>query len=432
MIRIITYQGERVETLLHRSEEQKADVQAVVNEILAQVKARGDAALRDYCEKFDGSRPEKLLVTEAEIDAAFLSIEPALLETMNNAAENIERFHAQQIRSGFIDTRVEGVVIGQRVLPLKRVGLYVPGGTARYPSSVLMNAIPAKLAGVKEMVMTTPPDSEGKVPAVILAAAKIAGVKTVVKLGGAQAVAALAYGTESVPRVDKVVGPGNIYVATAKQLCYAQGLMDIDMIAGPSEILVIADGKSNPAHVAADLLSQAEHDRLAAAWLVTDSMELARSVQAELEAQLPLLIREEIARASIDANGRIIVVDSLPTAARVANEIAPEHLEVCIDEPFGMLPTLTNAGSIFLGRYAPEPLGDYLAGPNHTLPTSGTARYSSPLGVDDFCKRSSYIYYTKEAFTRVAEDVKRFAEHEGLTAHANAVKVRLPVREEKP
>lgn len=425
MIRIVRYNGGRADALLNRAEEEKRDVSAAVAEIFSQVKTRGDEALFKYCEKFDGARLESLLVTEREIEAAFESVEPELLRTMELAARNIERFHLQQKRSGFVDTPSQGVVVGQRVLPLKSVGLYVPGGTARYPSSVLMDAIPARIAGVENIVMTTPPDRTGGVPAVILAAAKLAGVRTIVKLGGAQAVAALAYGTRSVPKVDKIVGPGNIYVATAKQLCFGQGLADIDMIAGPSEIMVIADEKSNPAHVAADLLSQAEHDRLSSAWLATTSAELAECVRGELERQLPLLEREEIARASIEQNGRIIVVDDLETAARVADEIAPEHLEVCVDDPFGLLPLLHNAGSVFLGRNCPEPLGDYLAGPNHTLPTSGTARYSSPLGVDDFSRRSSYIYYTREALEDVAEDVMRFAQSEGLGAHANAVRVRV-------
>ncbi len=425
MMKIMKYSGQRADELLNRAEETKKDVTAAVSEILANIRTGGDKAVLDYCEKFDGVRPETLLVTEAEVEAAYASVEPELIATMELAAANIERFHQQQKRTGFVDTPKAGVVVGQRVLPLRSVGLYVPGGTARYPSSVLMDAIPAKIAGVANIVMTTPPDKEGNVPAVILAAAKIAGVRTIVKLGGAQAVAALAYGTESVPKVDKIVGPGNIFVATAKQLCYAQGLIDVDMVAGPSEIMVIADEKSNPVHVAADLLSQAEHDKLASAWLATTSEELALKVQAEVERQLALLPREEIARTSIEENGRIIIVDSLETAAKVADEIAPEHLEVCVDDPFGLLPLLNHAGSIFLGRNCPEPLGDYLAGPNHTLPTSGTARYSSPLGVDDFCRRSSYIYYTQEALADVAEDVMRFAEREGLGAHANAVRVRV-------
>ena len=425
MMKIMKYSGQRADELLNRAEETKKDVTAIVSEILETIRKGGDKAVLDYCEKFDGVRPETLLVTEAEVEAAYNAVEPELIATMELAAANIERFHQQQKRTGFVDTPKAGVVVGQRVLPLRSVGLYVPGGTARYPSSVLMDAIPAKIAGVQNIVMTTPPDKEGNVPAVILAAARIAGVRTIVKLGGAQAVAALAYGTESVPRVDKIVGPGNIFVATAKQLCYAQGLIDVDMVAGPSEIMVIADEKSNPTHVAADLLSQAEHDKLASAWLATTSEKLAFAVQAEVERQLSLLPREEIARTSIEENGRIIIVDSLETAAKVADEIAPEHLEVCVDDPFGLLPLLNHAGSIFLGRNCPEPLGDYLAGPNHTLPTSGTARYSSPLGVDDFCRRSSYIYYTREALQDVAEDVMRFAEREGLGAHANAVRVRV-------
>lgn len=425
MIQIIKYNGESAEVFLNRAEEAKQDVSTAVSDILAQVKSRGDEAVLDYCERFDGSRPANLLVTQTEIDAAEAMVDPKLYKTMQLAAKNIERFHMQQKRSGFVDTPSDGVVVGQRVLPLQSVGLYVPGGTARYPSSVLMDAIPAKIAGVENIVMTTPPDKGGNIPAVILAAAKIAGVKTIVKLGGAQAIAALAYGTQSVPRVDKIVGPGNIFVATAKQLCYAQGIVDIDMIAGPSEILVIADDSSNAKHVAADLLSQAEHDKLAAAWLVTTSETLANEVAQELERQLALLSREKIARTSIENNGRIIIVDDLKTAAKVANEIAPEHLEVSIEEPFGLLPLLRNAGSIFLGHNCPESLGDYFAGPNHTLPTSGTARYSSPLSVDDFVHKSSYIYYTKEALESAAEHVIRFAEHEGLQAHANAVRVRV-------
>ncbi|MDD3335058.1 MAG: histidinol dehydrogenase [Eubacteriales bacterium] len=425
MIQTIRYTGQKADDILNRAEEQKKDVTAVVTDILANVKSRGDAAVLDYCEKFDGSRPRSLLVTQEEVEAASQSVEPALLRTMELAAANIRRFHSQQKRSGFVDTMPGGAVLGQRVLPLQSVGLYVPGGTARYPSSVLMDAIPAQIAGVENIVMTTPPDQNGNVPPVILAAAKLAGVKTIVKLGGAQAVAALAYGTESVPKVDKIVGPGNIYVATAKQLCFGLGLCAIDMIAGPSEIMVIADGKSNPVHIAADLLSQAEHDKLSSAWLATDDEAFALKVRDELERQIPLLPRQEIARASIDDNGRIIVVDDLRKAAQVANEMAPEHLELSVDDPFGLLPFIRNAGSIFMGRNCPESLGDYLAGPNHTLPTGGTARYSSPLGVDDFCKRSSYLYYTKEALHAVADDVMRFAEKEGLHAHANAVQVRM-------
>lgn len=424
MIRIIRYEGQPVEALLPRASAPTRDVTETVEGILRAVRERGDEALLEMTEKFDGVRPQSLTVTPEEIDAAFARVAPELLATMRLAAANITRFHEQQKRTGFVDAQQEGVVVGQRILPLESVGLYVPGGTARYPSSVFMNAIPARIAGVTRIVMATPPDQDGNVPDVMLAAARLAGVSHIVKLGGAQAVAALALGTASVPKVDKVVGPGNIYVATAKQLCFAQGLIGIDMVAGPSEILVIADQKSDPAHVAADLLSQAEHDPLAAAWLVTDSEALAVRVRTELERQLPKLEREAIARASIDANSRAIVVPDLQTAVAVANQIAPEHLELCVDEPFALLPQVVNAGSVFLGRYCPEPLGDYLAGPNHTLPTSGTARYASPLGVDDFCKRSSFIYYTRTALDAVAEDVQRFARHEGLTAHAQAVAVR--------
>jgi histidinol dehydrogenase len=424
MIRIIRYEGQPVEQLLTRASEPTRDVTDAVAAILDAVRAGGDEAALDFTERFDGVRPQNLLVTQAEIDAAYERVSPELIATMRLAAGNIERYHLMQKRTGFIDAREGGVVVGQRILPLASVGLYVPGGTARYPSSVLMNAIPATIAGVRQIVMATPPDENGNVPDVILAAAKLSGVSAIVKLGGAQAVAALAYGTRSVPRVDKVVGPGNIYVATAKQLCFARALVDIDMVAGPSEILVIADGQSNPAHIAADLLSQAEHDALASAWLLTDSEAFAVRVRTELERQLPTLSREAIARASIDNNGRAIVVPNLAAACEVANRIAPEHLEISTDDPFALLPLIENAGSVFLGRFCPEPLGDYLAGPNHTLPTSGTARYASPLGVDDFVKRTSYLYYTREALAKVGADVRRFAENEGLTAHANAVAIR--------
>ena len=425
MIRILRYEGQPVSELLNRASTPGRDVTAAVEDIFSQVATRGDEAVLDFCEKFDGVRPQNLLVTPEELAAATETIDSALLATLRRAAANIERFHQLQKRAGFIDAQAEGVIVGQRVLPLETVGLYAPGGTARYPSSVLMAAIPAKIAGVSNIVLCTPPDSTGSVPAVILAAAAIAGVSQIVKLGGAQAVAAMAYGTQSVPRVDKIVGPGNIYVATAKQLCFARGLAAIDMVAGPSEILVIADEKSNPAFVAADLLSQAEHDRLAAAWLLTPSPALAAQVQTELETQLAKLSREAIAREAIQNNSRILLVPDLETAARLCNAVAPEHLEICTDDPFALLPIIRNAGSVFLGRYCPEPLGDYLAGPNHTLPTSGTARFSSPLGVDDFCKRSSYLYYTKDALNRVGADVRRFALSEGLGAHANAVAIRM-------
>ncbi len=422
MIEIIRYAGQAADELLRRAGAQAADVTDKVRAILDDVKQRGDEAALEYCERFDGVRPQSLLVTAEEMDEALARVDKALLETIRLAAANIERFHSQQKRNGFVDAVSDGVVMGQRILPLERVGLYVPGGTARYPSSVLMDAIPAKIAGVSEIVMTTPPDRTGRVPDAILAAASVAGVTKIVKLGGAQAIAALAYGTAIVPRVDKIVGPGNVFVNTAKQLVYGQ--VDIDMIAGPSEILVLADEASDAENVAADLLSQAEHGELSAAWLVTDSEALAQQVAQELERQLALLPRQEMARVSIDERGRIIVVDELRQGIDVANDIAPEHLELCVDDPFALLPLVRNAGSVFMGRSCPESLGDYLAGPNHTLPTGGTARFSSPLGVDDFVKRSSFLYYSKEALSKVGEHVERFALEEGLTAHARAVTVR--------
>ena len=349
------------------------------------------------------------------------------IKTLEMAAQNIRAFHSRQIRKNFMINDQEGVVLGQRVMPIEKVGLYVPGGTASYPSTVLMDAIPAQLAGVKQIIMVSPPDKEGKIADPILAAAKVAGVNRIFKVGGAQAVAALAYGTQSVPKVDKIVGPGNIFVATAKRRVF--GVVDIDMIAGPSEILVLADGSCNPAYVAADMLSQAEHDKLASAVLVTDSMELAQAVQAQLEVQIPKLARAEIARTSIENNGKIIVSDSMSQAISISNLIAPEHLEVCVDDPFACLNAITNAGSVFLGKNVPEALGDYFAGPNHTLPTSGTARFSSPLSVDDFVKKSSFIYYTKEALGKVQDRVVDFAMREGLQGHANSVAIRF--REEE-
>ncbi|HIU08034.1 MAG TPA: histidinol dehydrogenase, partial [Candidatus Limiplasma pullistercoris] len=346
MIRIVSYEGQPAAQLLDRAVEVRRDVTQAVEAIVEDVRLRGDEAVLDYCETFDGARPDGLLVPEEELDAAFSQVEPEFLDTLRLAARNIERFHRLQKRAGFVDTPAPGVVVGQRVLPLSSAGLYVPGGTARYPSSVLMDAIPAKIAGVETIVMTTPPGPDGKVPAPILAAAKLAGVRTVVRAGGAQAIAALAFGTQSIPRVDKIVGPGNIYVATAKQLCYARGLCDIDMVAGPSEIMIVSDANSNPVYLAADLLSQAEHDRLSSAWLAVTDAGLAKAVADEVERQLKLLPRQEIARASIEQNGRILVVDSLETAARLADEIAPEHLELCVDDPFGLLPMVHNAGSV--------------------------------------------------------------------------------------
>ena len=399
------------------------EIEARVDDIIANVRARGDQALIEYAEKFDKASISSLLVTEEEIDAAFAACEPSFIETLQKARDNIEAFHKNQKRVSFTVSEQAGIMLGQRVIPLKRVGIYVPGGTASYPSTVLMNAIPPKIAGVKEIVMTTPPSKDGTIAPAILCAAKVAGVTKIVKAGGAQAVAALAYGTESVPAVDKIVGPGNVYVATAKRRVF--GVVDIDMIAGPSEILVIADGKTNPAHAAADLLSQAEHDKMASAILITDSMPFAEAVQAEVERQLALLPRNEIARESIDVNGKIILVKDLTEGAAIANEIAPEHLELCVDEPFALMGMIESAGSVFLGRNAPEALGDYFAGPNHTLPTSGTARFSSPLSVDDFIKKSQFIYYSREALEQAKDHIVSFAKKEGLDAHANSVAIRF-------
>ena len=398
------------------------NVEAVVADIIADVRQNGDAALLKYCEKFDKAVLTSLQVTAEEIDEAVALVEPKFLDILEKAAANIRKFHEKQVRNSFLINDENGIVVGQKVIPVDRAGLYVPGGTAAYPSTVLMDSIPAKIAGVREVVMVTPPSSDGKVNPVILAAAHIAGVDKIFKIGGAQAVSALAYGTESVPKVDKIVGPGNAFVAEAKKQVFGQ--VSIDMIAGPSEILVVADGKSNPRHVAADLLSQAEHDKLASAVLVTDSYDLALAVQQELEVQIPQLSRAEIARASIDVNGKIIVADNLEKVIDIANEIAPEHLELCVDNPFDYLDSIRHAGSIFMGRNCPEALGDYFAGPNHTLPTSGTAKFSSPLSVDDFVKKTQYTYYTRDALKRVAEDVAYFATAEGLTAHAKSAVIR--------
>ena len=398
-------------------------VEDIVSGIIENVKANGDKALFEYCEKFDKAKLSSLEVSAEEIEEAFNTVEPKFVEIIEKAAVNVREFHSRQVRNSFILNEKDGVVIGQKVLPIEKVGLYVPGGTAAYPSTVLMDSIPAKIAGCKEIVMVTPPNAEGKVNPVILAAAKIAGVDRIFKLGGAQAVAALAYGTESVPKVDKIVGPGNAFVAEAKKQVF--GMVSIDMIAGPSEILVVADKTCNPKFVAADLLSQAEHDKMASAVLVCDDMDFAEAVSAELERQIPLLPREEIARTSIDNNGKIIVADDLLKAIDIANEIAPEHLELCMDNPFDYLDKIKHAGSIFMGKYCPEALGDYFAGPNHTLPTSGTARFSSPLSVDDFVEKTQYTYYTRDALSAVADDVAFFAEKEGLSAHARSATIRF-------
>ncbi len=397
-------------------------VSGAVSEIIDRVAREGDGALKAYAEKFDGVSLTSLEVTKEEMDEAYAKADPAFLAVLAEASKNICAFHIRQKRSGFQSEGEDGVIVGQKVTPIEKVGLYVPGGTAAYPSTVLMNAIPAKIAGVKEIVMVTPPSKTGGVNPDILAAARVAGVSRIFKMGGAQAVAALAYGTESVPKVDKIVGPGNAYVAEAKKQVF--GRVSIDMIAGPSEILVVADEGANPAHVAADLLSQAEHDKMASAVLVTNSKDLAKAVSEELERQIPLLPRKEIARKSIDDNGKIIVVEDLEQAIEVANEIAPEHLELCVEEPMRYIDKVKHAGSVFLGRYCPEAVGDYFAGPNHTLPTGGTARFSSPLSVDDFVKKTQFCYYTKAAIAKAADKIALFANKEGLQAHAKSVTIR--------
>ena len=422
MIRILNYSELSADEIFARTAP-TVSVEDTVAEILRHVREAGDTALYEYCEMFDGVRLTSLTVTPAEMEEALTLVEPEFITILQKAAVNIRRFHEKQLRTSFILNEENGVVIGQKIIPVDRAGLYVPGGTAAYPSTVLMDAIPAKIAGCREVVMVTPPGKDGKVNPVILAAAHVAGIDRIFKVGGAQAVAALAYGTESIPKVDKIVGPGNAFVAEAKKQVF--GTVSIDMIAGPSEILIVADGKSSPRHLAADLLSQAEHDKMASAVLVTDCAELAAAVQAELEVQIPKLSRAEIARVSIDNNGKIIVAPDLNTAIDIANEIAPEHLELCVDNPFDYLDRIRHAGSIFMGRNCPEALGDYFAGPNHTLPTSGTARFSSPLSVDDFVKKTQYTYYTKDALSRVAKDVAYFAEKEGLTAHAKSAVIRL-------
>ena len=426
MIRIYQYGQVADEDIFARAVP-AVNVEAIVAQIIADVKANGDEALLRYCQQFDRATLTCLQVSRQEMEEAAAQVDPQLIAIMEKAAANIRAFHEKQVRNSFVMHREKGVILGQKIIPVDRAGLYVPGGTAAYPSTVLMDAIPAKIAGCKEVVMVTPPNAQGKVNPVILAAAKVAGVDKIFKVGGAQAIAALAYGTESIPKVDKIVGPGNAFVAEAKKQVY--GLVSIDMIAGPSEILIVADGATNPRHAAADLLSQAEHDTLASAVLVTDSMELALAVQAELEKQIPQLERQSIARESIDRNGKIIVTDSISQAIEISNRIAPEHLELCLNNPFDYLDAVRHAGSIFMGRYCPEALGDYFAGPNHTLPTSGTARFSSPLGVDDFIKKTQFTYYTKDALQDVAENVAAFARAEGLTAHAKSAVIRM---EENP
>lgn len=420
MIKIYNSSEISIDEILERTE-QTIDVEGIVTDIIKNVRENGDKALVEYSKKFDGAVDDIIEVTEAEIEEAFTQVDDELISILKEAKENITAFHSKQVRNSFVINEKDGVIIGQKVMPIEKVGLYVPGGTASYPSSVLMNCVPAKIAGCSEIVMVTPAKA-GKIKPVILAAAKIAGVDRIFKIGGAQAVAALAYGTQSVPKVDKIVGPGNAFVAEAKKQVF--GMVDIDMIAGPSEILVVADGTNNPAHIAADLLSQAEHDKMATAVLITDCEKLADAVSEELEKQIPLLPRAEIARTSIDTNGKIIITDSLKKAMDVSNILAPEHLEICVDNPFEYLGLVKNAGSVFLGKNCPEALGDYFAGPNHTLPTSGTARFSSPLSVDDFVKKTQFSYFSREALSEIGDKVVRFANEEGLQAHARSVSIR--------
>ncbi len=423
MIKIYKY-GEVPNSEIFARDNIASNVEGIVTDIIANVRKNGDKALFEYSEKFDKVSLTGLEVTKEEIDEAFDLADEAFVNVIKEAAENIREFHKRQVRNSFIIDEKDGVITGQKITPIEKVGLYVPGGTAAYPSTVLMDSIPAKIAGCEQIVMVTPPSKDGKVNPNILAAAKIAGVDRIFKVGGAQAVAALAYGTETVPAVDKIVGPGNAFVAEAKKQVF--GKVAIDMIAGPSEILVVADSTCNPKFLAADLLSQAEHDKMASAVLVTDTMELAEAVSKELEIQIPLLPRAEIARASIDNNGKIIVAENnLMLAIEIANEIAPEHLEICVDNPFDYLDKIKHAGSIFMGKYCPEALGDYFAGPNHTLPTSGTARFSSPLSVDDFVKKSQFTYYTRDALSKVSDKVAMFAEREGLHAHAKSATIRF-------
>ena len=401
----------------------KVDVSAIVKDIIDNVVNNGDKALFEYTKKFDKAELTDLAVSKEEIDQAVEEVDKEFLRILNRAAENIRAFHSKQKRQGFEITNADGAIVGQKIIPVEKAGLYVPGGTAAYPSTVLMDAIPAKIAGVEQVVMVTPPDKNGKINPVILAAASVAGVDKIFKVGGAQAIAGLAYGTESIPKVDKIVGPGNAFVAEAKKQVF--GTVSIDMIAGPSEILIVADDKNNPAHIASDLLSQAEHDKMASAVLITDSKEFAKKVSAQLEEQIPLLERADIARASIDDNGKIIIAEDLDDAIDIANLLAPEHLELCLDNPFEYLTKIKHAGSVFLGRNCPEAMGDYIAGANHTLPTSGTARFSSALSVDDFIKKTQYVYYSKEALENTAKDVDYFAKKEGLTAHAKSAVIRI-------
>lgn len=424
MIKIISYNNyDDIKKIQDRSEEDNSEIENIVFEILKDVRVNGDSGVIKYNKKFDNCDVENLELTKDAMEIGFNKTDREFIEILKEAKKNIESYHENQKKSGYLITEESGVVLGQRVTPIDRVGVYVPGGTASYPSSVLMNVIPAKIAGVKEIIMVTPPDKYGNINSDILTAAKIAGVDKIFKTGGAQAIGALAYGTETIPKVDKIVGPGNIFVATAKKMIF--GKVDIDMVAGPSEILIIADGKANPLHTAVDLLSQAEHDKNSASYLITDDKNFAEKVKESLEIEIEKLSRNEIAREAIEKNGYIIVVENLEIAAEVSNYIAPEHLVINIKEPLSILSSIKHAGSIFLGAYSPEALGDYFAGPNHVLPTNGTARFSSGLSVDDFIKKSSIIYYNKSALEKVGDKIIKFANREGLEAHGKSISIRM-------
>lgn len=414
---------EALKAMRARSTEIDENVTKTVQSVIDNVRTRGDDALKEYTKKFDGVDLQCLELSDEDIQKAYDSVSEDIIDALTRAAFNIKEFHERQLQQSWLTTKENGVMLGQRIRGLKRVGIYVPGGRAAYPSSVLMNAVPAKVAGVKEIIMVTPPSKDGKVNPNILAAAKVAGVNRVFAVGGAQAVAALAYGTDSIPKVDKIVGPGNIFVATAKKLCF--GAVDIDMIAGPSEILIIADETAEPKFLAADLMSQAEHDPMASAILLTTSKEIAEKTAMEIEKQKKALSKRDIIDESLEKFGAVIICKTIDSCVDIANEIAPEHLELMIENPMEYIGRIDNAGSVFLGKYSPEPLGDYYAGPNHVLPTSGTARFFSPLSVDAFVKKSSFIYYTKDALEKGRNDIVTLAESEGLTAHANSIKVRF-------
>ena len=412
-----------IENLKKRSGETDPKIIEIVTNIINAVKEQGDEAVREFTVRFDGAVPKKTVIEKEELQQYLDMVDEDFRQAIIRAKENIYDFHMRQAQQSWMTTKENGVIMGQRVRGLNRVGIYVPGGTAAYPSSVLMNAVPAKIAGVKEIIMVTPPGKDGGPNPDIMAAAAVAGVDRVFLAGGAQAVAALAYGTEKIPKVDKIVGPGNIFVATAKKLLY--GVVDIDMVAGPSEILIVADKSAKPAFLAADLMSQAEHDKLASSILLTTSSDIARATAKEIEKQIKYLERQEIIEESLNNFGEIIVCENLEQAIDFANELAPEHLEMCVEEPLKYIGKIDNAGSVFLGNYSPEPLGDYYAGPNHVLPTSGTARFFSPLSVDSFIKKSSFIYYTEDELVKAKDDIVKLADTEGLTAHANSIKVRF-------